>query len=192
MSKLSNRILLYAPATAVLTLVALFFTISYLNSIAPAGIIIHHSAVAPPFDGTPVDAPTIDRIHKRRGYEIFYWGKFYNIGYHYVILPDGTVQKGRPELLQGSHTEGYNSYIGICLVGNFSSADNAAGSRGLSTPTEAQINALIELCRSLQQRYNFPPERILRHSDVSPKSECPGDRFPFEEFRARLKTSENR
>jgi N-acetylmuramoyl-L-alanine amidase len=177
---MSIRILLYALALAVLTLVTLFFTVSYLNSITPAGIVIHHSAIAPPLDGTPVDAVMIDRIHKRRGYEIFYWGKFYNIGYHYVILPDGTVQKGRPEHLQGSHAEGYNSYIGICLIGNFSSTENAAGKRGLSAPTEAQINALIELSRSLQQRYGFSRERILRHSDVNADTKCPGDRFPFQ------------
>jgi N-acetylmuramoyl-L-alanine amidase len=183
---MSKRILFYAPAIAVLTLVTLFFTFSYLNSITPAGIIIHHSAVAPPLDGAPVDAVAIDRIHRRRGYEIFYWGKFYNIGYHYIILPDGTVQKGRPELLQGSHTEGYNSYIGICLIGNFSSANNPAGKRGLPAPTAAQIDALIQLSRDLQKRYGFTWQQIRRHSDVNPNSECPGDRFPIEEFWARL------
>jgi N-acetylmuramoyl-L-alanine amidase len=186
---MSNRILLYALPIAVLTLITLFFGISYLNSITPAGIIIHHSAVAPPLDGSPVDAATIDRIHKRRGYEIFYWGKFYHIGYHYVILPDGTVQQGRPELLQGSHTEGYNSYIGICLVGNFSSGDNANGKRGLPAPTELQLNALMELTNRLQKKYGFSSGQILRHSDVNPSSECPGDRFPFDEFRARLEAS---
>jgi hypothetical protein len=183
---MSNRILIYAAAIVVITLVMLFFTVSYSNSIAPAGIIIHHSAVAPRLDGTPVDAALIDSIHKRRGYKIFYWGKFYNIGYHSVILPDGTVQTGRPELLQGSHTEGYNSYIGICLIGNFSSADNAAGDRGLSAPTESQLKALVELTRRLQAKYGFSERQIFRHSDVNPNTECPGDRFPFEEFRKRL------
>ena len=189
---MSNRILFHAAAIAVITLVTLFFGVSYLNLIRPAGIIIHHSAVAPPLDGTPVDAATIDRIHKRRGFEIFYWGKFYNIGYHYVILPDGTVQEGRPELLQGSHTEGHNSYIGICLIGNFSSADNPTGKRGLSAPTAAQIDALSRLSRGLQEKYGFSWQQIRRHSDVNPKSECPGDRFPLEEFWVRLKTSEDR
>jgi hypothetical protein len=183
---MSKRSLLYAPAIVVVALVTVSFTVSYLNSITPAGIIIHHSAVAPRLDGTPVDANLINTIHKRRGYELFYWGKFYNIGYHYVILPDGTVQKGRPELLQGSHTQGYNSYIGICLIGNFSSADNPAGNRGLTAPTESQLNALTDLTRSLQGRYGFSSRQVLRHNDVNPTSECPGDRFPFEDFRARL------
>jgi len=93
----NGRRLFRAGAITVAVLVALFFGVSYLNSIDPAGIIIHHSAVPRSLDGAPIDAAVIDRIHKRRGYEIFYWGKFYNIGYHYVILADGTVQKGRPE-----------------------------------------------------------------------------------------------
>src|SRR5215203_1214619 len=183
---MSNRILQYGLPAAVVILIKLFFATSYVNSIVPPGIIIHHSAIAPPLDGTPVDAATIDRIHKRRGYEIFYWGRFYHIGYHYVILPDGTVQKGRPELLQGSHAEGYNSYTGICLIGNFSTADNAAGKRGLPAPTESQLNALVELTKSLQKKYGFSSAQILRHSDVAPNSECPGDRFPFYEFQSRL------
>lgn len=189
---MGNRILRYGLPIAVVTLVTLFFATSYLNSIAPAGIIIHHSAIAPPLDGTPVDAATIDRIHKRRGYEIFYWGRFYHIGYHYVILPDGTVQQGRPELLQGSHTEGYNSYIGICLIGNFSSADNATGKRGLTVPTESQLKALVELTKNLQSKYGFSSGQVLRHRDVNPTSECPGDQFPFGDFQSRLEAAENR
>ena len=180
--------LLYVPAIAVLVLVTLFFTLSYLNSITPAGIIIHHSAIVSGLDGVSIDAAAIDRTHKRRGFEIFYWGRFYHIGYHYVILPDGTLQKGRPELLQGAHAEGYNSYIGICLIGNFSSADNPLGRRGLSAPTEQQIATLVELTRKLQQKYGFSQQQVLRHSDVNPKSECPGNQFPFEDFRERIAT----
>ena len=176
----NGRRLFRAGAITVAVLVVLFFGVSYLDSIAPAGIIIHHSAIPPSLDGTPIDAAVIDRIHKRRGYEIFYWGKFYNIGYHYIILPDGTVQRGRPEHCQGSHAEGYNSYIGICLIGNFSSADNPSGKRGLPEPTEAQLHALADLCRSLRERYHIPMHNVLRHSDVNSNTQCPGDRFPFE------------
>lgn len=188
----NHRWLRYVPAIVLVAAVILFFVISYLNSIVPAGIIVHHSAVVSGFDGGPIDAAAIDRIHKARGYEIFSWGRFYHIGYHYVILPDGTVQQGRPELVQGSHAKGYNSYIGICLVGNFSSNYNPVGTRGPSEPTEAQLGALIELSRSLQKKYGFSSDRILKHNDVEPNSECPGDRFPFEDFRTRLEASENR
>jgi N-acetylmuramoyl-L-alanine amidase len=173
---------LIAIAIACLSLAGLFVGASIRNSSRPAGIIIHHAAIPPRPDGRPIDAKLIDEIHSARGYSAFYWGHFYHIGYHYLILPDGTVQPGRPEHCKGAHAPGYNSYIGICLVGDFSSKDNPNGERGLTKPTEAQMQALIELSRNLRQKYQIPANAVLRHHDVSPNTECPGDRFPFETF----------
>jgi len=149
--------------------------------------VVHHAAIPPLPDGRPVDAALIDEIHRARGYGAFYWGRFYHIGYHYLILPDGTVQQGRPEHCRGAHAVGYNSYIGICLVGDFSSADNPNGARGLTEPTEAQMRALIELCRNLQEKYQIPASSVVRHSDVNPNTACPGDRLPFEVLSQSLK-----
>src|SRR5437016_681095 len=124
MTRLRKR-LVYALALGLLIASILAFSVpSFVNTIGPGGIIIHHSAVPPFPDGRPIDAKLIDEIHRERGYNAFYWGRFYHIGYHYVILPDGTVQQGRPEHCRGAHAQGYNSYIGICLVGDFSSKDN--------------------------------------------------------------------
>jgi len=67
-------------------------------------------------------------------------------------------------------------------VGDFSSSDNPNGERGLTEPTEAQMHALTELCRNLRQKYQIPLKVVLRHNDVNPNTECPGDRFPFEAF----------
>src|SRR5439155_5178558 len=89
--------------------------VSYRNSIRPVGIVIHHSAVPMYFQGTPVNADALDKLHALRGYGGFYCGKPYHIRYHYVILPDGTIQNGRPDGCRGAHARGYNSYIGICL-----------------------------------------------------------------------------
>lgn len=173
----------YAVAIGFLIIgVVVFCGPSLVNTVRPAGIIIHHSAIRPFPDGRPIDAKLIDEIHRERGYSAFYWGRFYHIGYHYLILPDGTVQQGRPEHCKGAHTQGYNSYIGICLVGDFSSMDNPNGERGLTEPTEAQMRALTELCRNLRQKYQIPIQSVVRHSDVNPNTECPGDRFPFEAF----------
>jgi N-acetylmuramoyl-L-alanine amidase len=160
----------------------LFLGVSYSNTIRPVGIIIHHSAIPSVIGGPPIDEAIIDDIHRRRGFRVFYWGRFYHVGYHYIILPDGTVQQGRPEHCHGAHAEGYNSFIGICLVGNFSSTANPSGQAGPAQPTPAQLQALVDLCRQLREKYGFPVNRILRHSDVSQTTECPGDRFPFQEF----------
>ncbi len=159
-----------------------FGGLSLSNTIRPAGIVIHHAAIPPLPDGRAVDAALIDEIHRQRGNRIFYWGRFYHGGYHYVILPDGTVQRGLPEHCQGAHAPGYNAYIGICLVGDFSTADNPTGARGLTQPTAAQLNALTNLCRHLKQKYQLPAQSVLRHHDVNPHTECPGDRFPFQEL----------
>lgn len=172
-------------AITCLSLAGLFVGASVNNSIRPAGIIIHHAAIPQVPGGRPIDAKMIEEIHLKRGYRAFYWGRFYHIGYHYIILPDGTVQQGRPEHCQGAHAQGYNSYIGICLVGDFSTADNPDGERGLTEPTEAQMHALTELCRTLRQKYQIPMQAVIRHSDVNHNTECPGNRFPFE---ALLKT----
>jgi N-acetylmuramoyl-L-alanine amidase len=157
-----------------------FCGLSLINTIRPAGIIIHHSAIPPRPDGRPIDASVIDEIHKKRGYTAFYWGRFYHIGYHYIILPDGTVQHGRPEHCRGAHAQGYNSYIGICLVGDFSSKDNPNGERGPTEPSEAQMQSLAGLSRNLREKYQIPLTSVLRHNDVNPNTECPGDRFPIE------------
>jgi hypothetical protein len=165
---------------------AVFVTESIGNTITPTGIVIHHSAVPPPPNGRPVDARLLDEIHRARGYGAFYWGRFYHIGYHYVILPDGTIEHGRPERCLGSHARGYNSYIGICLVGDFSSRSNPHGERGPTEPSEAQMRALVGLIDDLSKRYRIPLDRVVQHKDVTSTTECPGDRFPFGAFLNRL------
>jgi N-acetylmuramoyl-L-alanine amidase len=175
-----GRLASIVGVTLCLTVAGLLVGGSLRNTITPIGIIIHHSAIPRRPDGGSIDARLIDEIHQRRGYRTFYWGRVYHVGYHYIILPDGTVQQGRPEHCKGAHASGYNSYIGICLVGDFSSGDNPNGERGLMAPTEAQMTALIDLCKRLSVDYQIPAEHILRHSDVKQNTDCPGDRFPYQ------------
>ncbi|MBI1750399.1 MAG: N-acetylmuramoyl-L-alanine amidase [Acidobacteria bacterium] len=157
------------------------------NTIVPQGIIVHHSAVPTPATGDFSQyVEYLKRIHKARGFGVFYWGRIYYLGYHYVILPDGTISQGRPERARGAHAAAYNSYIGICLVGDFSSAQNPTGTMGLQEPTQAQIQSLVRLVRELRSRYAIPPERILLHRQVDRDTQCPGDRFPVAFFTARI------
>jgi N-acetylmuramoyl-L-alanine amidase len=181
-----HKILLYATLSSLALGAIAFCVLSLRNTIRPVGIIIHHSAIPPLASGQPVDIKLIDEIHRKRGYSAFYWGRSYHIGYHYVILPDGTVQQGRPDHCRGSHAVGHNSYIGICLVGDFSSTDNPRGDRGPMSPTDKQLDALARLCSDLQEKYYIPVEKIVRHSDIDPSTECPGDRFSFKDFLSRL------
>jgi N-acetylmuramoyl-L-alanine amidase len=145
----------------------------------PTGIIIHHTATIPSKGKVPASASEVDQYHQTRGFNVLCFGREYHVAYHYLVLPDGKIQQGRPERCEGAHAPGYNSYLGISVAGDFSSVDNRRGSKGLPRPTQKQIKSLIELCRKLRQQYNIPLQHILRHSDVAP-TKCPGDRFPFE------------
>lgn len=158
---------------------------AYFNSITPVGIIVHHSATLRETHNPPSDVRELDRFHSERGFAIFCEGKQFHVAYHYLILPDGKVQSGRPERCEGAHSEGYNSYLGISLVGDFSSKDNPHGNKGPVRPSAQQLAALEELSRRLMAKYRIPLNRVLRHSDVA-RTECPGDRFPFQEFLRKL------
>jgi len=153
---------------------------------APAGIVIHHSASPAVVDGLPVNAARIDEWHQRRGFSAQYRDHDFHLGYHYVILPDGTVEAGRPEWMQGAHTRGYNDYLGICLVGNFDPGSNPDCAQQPCRPTAAQLDALVKLLRDLLIKYNLDVDDIHRHGDLG-QTACPGARFPMEEVLRRVK-----
>ena len=70
-------------------------------------IIIHCSATK---EGLNFNANDIDRWHKQRGFK--------RIGYHFVILNDGTIQQGRELASIGAHCTNHNAHsIGICYIG---------------------------------------------------------------------------
>ena len=148
----------------------------------PRGIVIHHSASCAVTGGRLVGVADIDRWHAHRG-----WGQStatgeYHVGYHYVILADGTVQSGRPEWMAGAHTVGHNDCLGICLVGNFSSS--AAGPAG--RPTHKQLDSLVHLLVRLLRKHHLEVGDIHRHRDLA-RTACPGDQMPFEAVLARVK-----
>ena len=161
---------------------------SFFNTIRPTGIVLHHTAILPSEIAPPRSRRAVDKYHEARGFEIKCSGRVYHEAYHFLILPDGRVQRGRPETCQGAHAEGYNSYLGISIVGDFSSEDNPHGEKGPIKPTEKQIDSLVQLCRKLKDQYNIPLHHIVRHSDTS-STRCPGDRFPFSFLLQQIETS---
>jgi hypothetical protein len=154
---------------------------AYFNSITPIGIIVHHSSTLTPTQPLPRGVGDVDQFHAQRGFDILCEGRRYHVAYHYLILANGNVQAGRPERCEGAHSAGYNSYLGISMVGDFSSRENPRGELGNTRPTKEQMASLIALSRQLMARYHIPINRVLRHSDVA-RTECPGDRFPFREY----------
>jgi len=147
----------------------------------PPGILIHHSDTPAKLHGVAFNAATLDRIAKKRGFSIDFEGKTYHISYHYVILPDGTIETGRPDHCQGAHCPKYNNWLGICLIGDFHDKTHWWP----STPTAAEKKSLVSLCESLMTKYHIRPENVRRHRDVH-ETWCPGNRFPYGEIEKQL------
>lgn len=109
----------------------------------------------------------IDRWHKERGFGVTHNGKTYHVGYHYVILEDGTIQEGRPLDVGGAHARGYNRYVGICLI-------------GIGSFTEAQFKSCAHLLEVLIRTKRITKENIIGHYAVSSKT-CPN--FNVDDFK---------
>lgn len=119
--------------------------------------IIVHSTATP--KGMNATAQDIDRWHRLKGYDC--------IGYHYVILKNGMIQKGRPIEKIGAHCKGHNAEsIGIAYVGGLNEDKQSADTR-----TEAQRRALVATIKLLL--IEFPTIRkISGHKDYC-NTACP-------------------
>lgn len=126
-------------------------------------IVIHCSATR---EGQPFDARDYDRMHKKLGWS--------GIGYHYVILLDGTIEKGRPDENIGSHVRGHNSNsIGVVYTGGLDRQGKAKDTR-----TDEQRAAMTMLVQKLHELY--PDARIVGHRDLSPDKDGDGVVEPHE------------
>ncbi len=67
--------------------------------------------------GRHFDVNDVRRWHLQRG--------FRDIGYHFLVLLDGTIQQGRPLAEAGAHCTGHNANsIGVCYVGGLEEIPN--------------------------------------------------------------------
>lgn len=114
-------------------------------------IIIHCAATQPKMD---IGAREIRQWHLERGWS--------DIGYHYVIRKDGTVETGRPIWKVGSHCLNQNTgSIGICYVGGWEGKDDR---------TDKQKEALKTLITKIEN--NYGKLEICGHNEFSTKT-CP-------------------
>ena len=120
-----------------------------------ARLVIHHSA-AP----ARVGARAIAAYHVRHGWP--------GIGYHYVILPDGTIQQTNALYLASWHAAGHNrASVGVCLLGNFMRCE----------PPAAQLEAAARLCAWLADVHGLEPSAVAGHREIN-KTACPGRTWP--------------
>jgi len=169
------------------------------------GLAIHHSATADPRSGAPLgNALTFFHYHVNvRGWT--------HGGYHYVLLPDGTLEYALDEKIAGYHA-GFKDadnthhlehgqywnhhYLAICLVGYFENGRTwrQAGSGLLhvmpdehTTPTGAQMETLRVFVRHLMAKHGIPVEKVRGHRELTGcKTHCPGLNFDLGAFRASL------
>lgn len=126
-------------------------------------IFIHCTATR---EGQDIDAATIKRWHLAKGWK--------DIGYHFVIRLNGTIERGRDEAIPGSHVQGFNTgSIGVVYVGGLDPQGRAKDTR-----TAAQKQALAQLVAELVRAY--PGAEVMGHRDASPDKDGDGQIEPNE------------
>ena len=100
---------------------------------------------------------------------------FSDVGYHYIILRDGTIEKGREDNVIGAHCYGYNSEsLGVCIVGT-------------SLPTDYQVKSLKKLYMDILDKYGVDYNNWFGHYEYNKHKECPS--IPMSLVRALLEST---
>lgn len=99
-----------------------------------------------------LSAIDIHKMHLNFGWD--------GIGYHKIILRNGSLESGRPEYWQGAHAFGYNDKsLGVCLIG-----------RDKFNPEQLKtLEKLLDIWKNM-----YPKASIVGHRDITDsKKTCP-------------------
>lgn len=133
-------------------------------------IVVHCSATA---EGAHYTAADIDRWHKAR--------HFNSIGYHKVVLLDGSVENGRPENVAGAHAVGFNSdSLAVCYIGGCAKDWKTAK----DTRTPEQKESLLLVVRDWMRQHKLSAQSVYGHYELDSRKACPS--FNMDRFRAAL------
>jgi len=115
-------------------------------------LVIHHSATQ------GGDAFSFARYHVNNR-------DWPGIGYHYVILENGTIQWTNDLTVTSYHVKGHNTQsVGICLVGDFTT----------EILMLEQKQAVKELIKSLSTKLGLGVEAVVGHNELNPgATQCP-------------------
>lgn len=123
-------------------------------------ITIHHSAM----DNSNLQSQSdvarhiesIRGAHIRNG-----WA---DIGYHFIVDPQGRVWEARTSAKQGAHVKDQNEHnLGMMLLGNFEH----------QRPTPQALDSLQSLIAMQMRTHRVPIQRVYTHREIG-KSACPG------------------
>src|SRR2546430_4173503 len=102
---------------------------------------------------------------------------------HYFIHEDGRIDQLVPEMRRAWHA-GASSWKGATDINSRSigiEVANPGHEYGYRDFPDAQIDAVIALCRDIVARHAIRRERVLAHSDVAPaRKKDPGEKFPWD------------
>lgn len=125
----------------------------------PEQITVHHSS-------QPTQA-NFQGASSIRGIQAFHQGPergWSDIGYHFLVAPDGKIYEGRPATVVGAHSPANTGKIGCCLIGDFQHNE---------TLTAAQRASLVNLLAYLAGKYKIATSKIKGHRDFQ-GTDCPG------------------
>lgn len=115
-------------------------------------IVVHCSATSPDMN---IGRDEITHWHKQKGWV--------DIGYHFVIRRDGTIEKGRSLDTPGAHVEGFNlKSLGICLIG------------GINDEGKAEDNFTAIQKTMLRSKLNELKAGAYKHAEVLGHRDFPG------------------
>lgn len=120
-------------------------------------IVVHCSATP---ESMRVGVSEIRQWHKDRGWK--------DVGYHFVITRNGSIQHGRPIEDVGAHVRGHNgNSIGICLIGGVDEHDDP-----VANYTTRQYLSLRLLIDGIKMRYSNA--KLMGHRDFPEVAkDCP-------------------
>jgi hypothetical protein len=129
-------------------------------------ITVHHSA---DYNGERAEQSANESVQAVRSIQRFHmqgnrWG---DIGYHFLIDPQGRVYEGRSLNWQGAHAGDparNRRNIGICVLGDYSSGK----------PPAAAVEALANLIDWLVGKHSIARNQIYGHLELKSGTACPG------------------
>lgn len=121
-------------------------------------VVLHHSGNSGETDPTEIE----DKHINDRGWS--------DVGYHFMVGPNGSIYEGRNLRYKGAHVRGANTgKIGILVMGDFQHQwwDDD------DDPTQSQIDNTVSLIRTLKSKFPAIGE-LGGHRDYV-ETDCPGD-----------------
>jgi N-acetylmuramoyl-L-alanine amidase len=136
----------------------------------PRAIILHYT-------GMKTGAAALERLRDPAS----------EVSAHYVVEEDGRIFQLVPEARRAWHA-GKSSWAGETDMNSASiGIEIVNGGHDFGNPAfpDAQIEAVIALCRDIAQRHGIPPQDVLAHSDIAPERKAdPGELFPWAKLAA--------